>query len=64
MLLGVLVDAFLGERAQIFEPFGNLFINTIKMLIVPLVFCSLISGITSMRDTTKLSRVGGKAVAI
>jgi Na+/H+-dicarboxylate symporter len=64
MLLGVLVGAFLGERAQIFEPFGNLFINAIKMLIVPLVFCSLISAITSMHDTTKLSRVGGKAIAI
>ena len=64
MLLGVLVGAFLGEKAQVFEPFGNLFINAIKMLIVPLVFCSLISGITSMRDTTKLSRIGGKAIAI
>lgn len=64
MLLGVLVGALIGEKAQVFEPVGNLFINAIKMLIVPLVFCSLISGITSMRDTTKLGRIGGKAIAI
>ncbi|MDG2088358.1 MAG: dicarboxylate/amino acid:cation symporter [Arenicellaceae bacterium] len=64
MLLGVLVGAIYGEKAQVLVPFGNLFLNAIKMLIVPLVFCSLISGITSMQDATKLGRIGGKAIMI
>ena len=64
MLLGVLAGALLGERAEVFEPVGNLFINAIKMLIVPLVFCSLIAAVTSMHDTAKLSRIGGKAIVI
>jgi len=64
MVLGILVGSLLGPKAEYLKPIGSLFINAIKMLIVPLVFCSLITGITSMRDTAKMSRVGGKAILI
>lgn len=64
MVLGIIVGALLGPKAEYLKPIGDLFINAIKMLIVPLVFCSLISGITAMRDTAKMSRVGGKAIII
>jgi Na+/H+-dicarboxylate symporter len=43
------------------KPIGTLFLNSLKMIAIPLVFSSLIVGITSIGDTTKFSRIGGKA---
>ncbi|QUM81605.1 dicarboxylate/amino acid:cation symporter [Moritella sp. 5] len=62
MILGITVGITFGEDAVILKPIGSLFVNTIKMLIVPLVFCSIIVGITSMQDTSKMGRIGFKAV--
>jgi len=62
MILGITVGIIFGEDATILKPIGSLFVNTIKMLIVPLVFCSIIVGITSMQDTSKMGRIGFKAV--
>ncbi|BCL72325.1 dicarboxylate:amino acid:cation symporter DAACS family protein [Vibrio nigripulchritudo] len=64
MVAGVAVGAIFGPSAEVLKPIGTLFINLIKMLIVPLVFCSLIVGITSMKDTRKMGRIGGKAVIL
>lgn len=64
LIAGVTVGAFMGPEAAMFKPLGTLFIHAIKMLIVPLVFCSLVVGVTSMQDTTKMGRVGIKAMAL
>ncbi|REC96258.1 dicarboxylate/amino acid:cation symporter [Kushneria indalinina] len=64
LVLGVIAGWLLGDHAQWLAPIGELFINAIKMLIVPLVFTSLISGIVSMGDPAKMGRIGGKAVAL
>lgn len=64
MLLGVTVGAIMGPEAELFSPLGTLFINAIKMLIVPLVFCSLVVGVTSMQDSRQMGRVGIKAVLL
>ncbi|WPC72482.1 dicarboxylate/amino acid:cation symporter [Vibrio porteresiae] len=64
MVLGVIVGALMGPDAALLKPIGTLFINAIKMLIVPLVFCSLVVGITSMKDTRKMGRIGGKALIL
>ncbi len=45
-----------------FEPIGKIFINGIKMLVVPMVFVSLVNGVTQISDIKKLGRVGGKTV--
>lgn len=45
-------------------PFGTAFMNLIKMLIVPVIFFSLISGVTAIGDTNKLRRVGAKVVVV
>jgi len=45
-------------------PIGTLFLNAIKMLIVPLVFVSLVAGITSMQDSAKLGRISLKTIVI
>ncbi|QXO15933.1 MULTISPECIES: dicarboxylate/amino acid:cation symporter [Vibrio] len=64
MVAGIIVGALMGPSAALLKPIGTLFINAIKMLIVPLVFCSLIVGITSMKDTRKMGRIGVKAVVL
>ncbi|MDC0610772.1 dicarboxylate/amino acid:cation symporter [Vibrio sp.] len=64
MVAGIIVGAILGPSAELIKPIGTLFINAIKMLIVPLVFCSLIVGITSMKDTKKMGRIGVKAIVL
>lgn len=64
MVLGVITGIILGDSTEMIRPIGTLFINIIRMLIVPLVFCSLIVGITSMKDASKMSRVGIKSIVI
>jgi len=64
MVAGIIVGAIMGPSAELIKPIGTLFINAIKMLIVPLVFCSLIVGITSMKDTKKMGRIGVKAIVL
>ncbi|MAC46227.1 MAG: dicarboxylate/amino acid:cation symporter, partial [Oceanospirillum sp.] len=64
MIAGILVGAIMGPSAELLKPIGTLFINAIKMLIVPLVFCSLVVGVTSMQDTTKMGRIGIKSIII
>lgn len=64
MILGIVVGAILGEKAELIKPLGTLFINAIKMLIVPLVFCSLVVGITSMKDIRKMGRISIKTIVI
>lgn len=45
-------------------PFGTIFVNLLKLIAVPLVMASLISGVASLHDLHKLSRMGGKTIAI
>lgn len=60
--LGTICGFILGPDAEYLKPIGTLFINMLNMLIVPLMFASMVSGITSIPDKSKLGRVGGKAI--
>lgn len=46
------------------RPFGDIFITLLQLIAVPLVLASLVVGVSSLNDMTKLSRMGGKTVAI
>ena len=46
------------------KPFGTIFINLLKLIAVPLVFASLIKGVASLSDISKLSRIGTKTIAL
>jgi Na+/H+-dicarboxylate symporter len=46
------------------QPFGTIFINLLKLIAVPLVIASLISGVASLGDVSKLSRIGGRTVGL
>ena len=64
LTLGVATGIAFEQDALILAPVGALFLNAIKMLIVPLVFVSLVAGITSMQDSAKLGRISVKTIAI
>lgn len=64
LALGILAGALLGETASVFKPLGDIFINAIMMLIVPLVFSTLVVGITSMRDPQKMGRIGARTITL
>ena len=48
----------------VFEVIGKLFVNSLKMLVVPLVFCSITVGITSLGNLSLMGRIGLKAIII
>lgn len=66
LILGVIVGLFFTSAPDFainyINPFGTLFLNLIKMTIVPLVFASLVVGAASIGDVKKLGRVGGKTM--
>ncbi len=45
-------------------PWGTIFVNALKLIAVPLVLASLVTGVASLSDLKKLSRIGGKTIAI
>jgi len=63
LILGIIVGIYCPEYVIYIKPVGDIFLRMIKMIIAPLIFFSLVSGITSMTDPTSLGRLGIKAVA-
>ncbi|WP_258359182.1 dicarboxylate/amino acid:cation symporter [Moorella sulfitireducens] len=62
-ILGIvagLIFQFAGWNAKVLQPFGDLFIRLIRMVVVPLVVSSLIAGAAGMSDATKFGRVAVK----
>tara|TARA_Y100001935_G_scaffold21134_1_gene15455 strand:- start:7107 stop:8375 length:1269 start_codon:yes stop_codon:yes gene_type:complete len=76
MLFGAILGIFLNNISiynslinqylsnGVFEVVGKLFVNSLKMLVVPLVFCSITVGITSLGNLSLMGRVGLKAIII
>ena len=70
LVLGVAygyVAAVAGGTEHVLEyikPIGKLFLNLLKMIAVPLVLFSLVAGVASLNDTSKLGRIGGKSIVL
>lgn len=62
LVLGIIAGLALGPEAARFKFLGTIFINLIKMVVVPLIFLALVSGITSMGDGANFKRVGLKGI--
>lgn len=58
MVAGVAVGVVMGDEAKIFAPLGTLFIQLIKMLVVPLVGISIISGAASLGSSRSAGKIG------
>src|SRR3954454_14358046 len=62
IVLGVLLGHFYPHLGEAMKPLGDGFIKLIKMLIAPIIFCTVVHGIASMEDMKKVGRVGLKAL--
>ncbi len=62
ILCGVLLGVFYPKLAVDMKPLGDGFIKLIKMIIAPVIFCTVVAGIAGMQDMKKVGRVGGKAL--
>ena len=58
MIIGAIVGFIMGEDASIFAPLGTIFIHLIKMLVIPLVLVSIISGAASLGDSPSAGKIG------
>jgi aerobic C4-dicarboxylate transport protein len=59
--VGVTLGIISPDVARTMKPLGDTFINLIKMIVAPIVFLTIVTGISSMQDLRRLGRVGGKA---
>lgn len=71
MLLGVLLGLALSQFTwgsqfvqDWIKPFGNIFINSLKLIAIPLILGSLIKGISDLKDISQLSSIGFKTIAL
>ncbi|HEU0162268.1 MAG TPA: dicarboxylate/amino acid:cation symporter [Rhizomicrobium sp.] len=62
ILLGLVVGAVWPETGVALKPLGDAFIKLIKMVIAPVIFCTVALGIAQMGDMKKFGRIGGKAL--
>ncbi|MDQ4061724.1 MAG: cation:dicarboxylase symporter family transporter, partial [Pseudomonadota bacterium] len=60
--IGILLGHFYPSLGESMKPLGDAFIKMIKMIIAPIIFCTVVHGIASMRDLKKVGRVGLKAL--
>src|SRR5262249_23742947 len=59
---GIVLGHFYPHAGESMKPLGDGFIKLIKMIIAPVIFCTVVSGIAGMQDMKKVGRVGGKAL--
>lgn len=59
---GILLGVFYPKLGVDMKPLGDGFIKLIKMIIAPVIFCTVVAGIAGMQDMKKIGRVGGKAL--
>src|SRR5215831_4310513 len=62
IVIGALLGHFYPHIGEAMKPLGDGFIKLIKMLIAPIIFCTVVHGIASMEDLKKVGRVGLKAL--
>jgi aerobic C4-dicarboxylate transport protein len=62
IVIGILLGYFYPKLGEQMKPFGDGFIKLIKMLIAPIIFCTVVHGIASMGDLKQVGRVGLKAL--
>jgi aerobic C4-dicarboxylate transport protein len=62
IVLGIILGHYSPGLGEQMKPLGDTFIKLIKMLIAPIIFCTVVSGIASMRDLKRIGRIGFKSL--
>src|SRR5215510_12303199 len=60
--IGILIGHYFPKTGTALKPLGDGFISLIKMMIAPVIFCTLVHGIGSMSDLKKVGRIGVKTL--
>jgi len=60
--IGILIGCFFPDFGKTLKPLGDGFVKLVKMIIAPIIFCTVVHGIASMSDLKKLGRIGIKAL--
>ena len=60
--IGVLLGHFYPETGAAMKPLGDGFIKLIKMIIAPIIFCTIVVGVAGMEDMKKVGKTGGLAI--
>ncbi|MEQ1862867.1 MAG: dicarboxylate/amino acid:cation symporter [Chthoniobacteraceae bacterium] len=60
--IGILIGYYFPDTGKTLRPLGDGFIKLVKMIIAPIVFCTVVHGLASMSDMKKLGRVGAKTL--
>lgn len=63
VLIGIAVGFIAPDFAKELKPIGTGFVNLIKMMISPIIFCTIVLGVGSVRQAAKVGKVGGLALA-
>lgn len=65
VLVGLIMTQFEGGKEIVqdwIKPLGSIFINSLKLIAVPLILASLIKGVSDLKDISKLSKMGGRTI--
>src|SRR4029079_9930642 len=62
IVIGILLGHFYPQLGEQMKPLGDGFVKLIKMMIAPIIFCTVVHGIASMDDMKRVGRVGLKAL--
>jgi len=63
-LLMTMVDGGMGIVQDWIKPFGNIFINSLKLIAIPLILAALIKGVSDLKDISKLSKMGTRTILV
>lgn len=64
IMIGSVVGLIFGEKAEVVKPLGDIFINLLFMIVIPLVFFSISSSIASMDSMRRLGKIMGSMITI
>ncbi|WP_339282460.1 dicarboxylate/amino acid:cation symporter [Oceanobacillus sp. FSL K6-3682] len=64
IIVGAIIGLIFGEDATVIKPFGDLFINLLFMIVIPLVFFSISSAIASMDSMKRLGKIMGSMITV
>lgn len=62
--IGIVIGLIFGERATVLAPLGDIFLNMIQMIVVPMVLLSITAGVANLGDLRKLRNIGVKVVGL
>src|SRR4051794_6445101 len=64
LVIGILVGHFWPDVGAALKPLGDAFVKIVKMMIAPVVFCTIVSGITSLNDTREIGKTLVKSMGL